>query len=412
MRSKFNIPTIFLLMLLIFGCADRQKNATESTSGTFRFTSKSMNGIEGEIQFYRKKGPKTGRLLGEGSTFEISENGKVRALIQLENWEHNRTKELMFHLDWIGANGKSFFQKRIDLLPSDSSNFLSSSISITPEKRDTGVYQLRVYLFRELIAMKTFDLIAELPNKISTEEMLNASVRLAKKVNRKTGQLLDEGSVFTIQAKKKITALLDCQRYVHSDELDHKFKFRWISPNDSLLFSKNLRLDFDDTLSQIRSSFSISPKKRLPGNHKCVVFYRGEFIAEKSFELIEAPTIVEMRTEAPKIAITLYRKKSKKSGKRIGEATFFNIEENGKVRAQLVIENEAKFRKNLQFQLKWIGPDGKSFYTKRVTLAAGESDSIIESSISATPDKRSPGAYMLKVYYRDEAIAVKKFTLK
>ncbi len=65
----------------------------------------------------------------------------------------------MFHIDWIDSTGNSLYKKRIDLSPSDSSSRIISSISLSPPKRKVGEYIVRVYLFRELIAEKKFQLV-------------------------------------------------------------------------------------------------------------------------------------------------------------------------------------------------------------------------------------------------------------
>ncbi len=65
----------------------------------------------------------------------------------------------MLHIDWLDSTGNSFYKKRIDFSLTDSSSSIKSSISTSPPKRKAGNYTVRVYLFRELIAEKKFQLI-------------------------------------------------------------------------------------------------------------------------------------------------------------------------------------------------------------------------------------------------------------
>jgi hypothetical protein len=46
----------------------------------------------------------------------------------------------------------------VEYTPNDSTQSLTSSLSITPTKRSAGHYSLQVFLFREQIAEKSFEL--------------------------------------------------------------------------------------------------------------------------------------------------------------------------------------------------------------------------------------------------------------
>ena len=60
----------------------------------------------------------------------------------------------MFHVDWLDSAGNSFYKKRIDISPADSITSITSSISISPQKRQTGKYSVRVYLFQRINCRK------------------------------------------------------------------------------------------------------------------------------------------------------------------------------------------------------------------------------------------------------------------
>ena len=84
--------------------------------------------------------------------------------LNLKNYKSANQKGLMLHIDWVDSTGNSFYKKRIDISSTDSSSKISSSISISPKKREVGNYIIRVYLFRELIAEKKFQLVETVPN--------------------------------------------------------------------------------------------------------------------------------------------------------------------------------------------------------------------------------------------------------
>jgi len=117
--------------------------------------------VSADITFCRKISKKTNKPIDKATTFVIKDNEKVRALIELKDVTRYKNKKLEFHLYWIGANGKIFYRKQIDILPGKSKSILKSAISITPAKRPPGNYSLQVYLFDSLIAEKKFELVSE-----------------------------------------------------------------------------------------------------------------------------------------------------------------------------------------------------------------------------------------------------------
>jgi len=95
-----------------------------------------------------------------------------------------------------------------------------------------------------------------------------------------------------------------------------------------------------------------------------------------------------------------------------GLDTVFTLSEREYLRILVDFENvdEVSADKAL-VHLDWIGPDGRSFYTKRIDSLNFDSTSILESSVSLSPDKREAGNYLLKVYYYRELIAQRGVTL-
>ena len=94
----------------------------------------------------------------EEHSFEIEEGARVQATIRLENVYARGKRPLMFHFVWTNPQQKRVFKRMVEYVPSDSTQTLSSSLSIPPGKRSPGHYALQVFLFREQIAEKSFEL--------------------------------------------------------------------------------------------------------------------------------------------------------------------------------------------------------------------------------------------------------------
>lgn len=98
-----------------------------------------------------------GSAVGEHS-FEIEEGASVRATVRLENVYARGKRPLMIHFVWLNPEKKRVFKRMVEYMPNDSTQTLSSTLSLTPNKRSAGHYSLQVFLFREQIAEKWFEL--------------------------------------------------------------------------------------------------------------------------------------------------------------------------------------------------------------------------------------------------------------
>jgi hypothetical protein len=114
--------------------------------------------IGAKITFCRKIDKETGQPVDVNTVFTLGENENVRALVEFENRNAFKNRELKFRLDWIDADGKSFYKKQTELSSDDPATSINSSVSISPTKRQPGKYSLRVYLFDKLVAEKEFEL--------------------------------------------------------------------------------------------------------------------------------------------------------------------------------------------------------------------------------------------------------------
>lgn len=408
----------FAQIVLTF-CSDRIETPIEGGNSTIVYPSKSENGIEAAITFCEGISKRTGNPIKEGKDFAIKENAKLYAVVKLINRKFHEDKDLMFHIDWLDSSGNSLFKKRIDLTTDDSSSTLMSSINISPDKRQPGNYSFRVYLFRELIAEKKFELITQVKDTIAviTRDLVKdveARITFCQGISKKTGKLIGTGNKFTIKDKAKVLAIVNVE---NKDTSVHNLTFYadWIGTNDSSFYRK--KIDVASNSKLFSSSISISPEKRQRGNYSLHIYLFEKLISEGKFELIEAKKKEKIITKPGSgnisASVALCERISKKTGLPINPDSVFSLKGKGNLKAIIyIVKNDTTSKQQMSFSVEWTGPDNNSFYRKNIGFSPDDTSSTITSSISISPQKRQPGNYILRVYYGKELIAEKKFLLK
>ena len=149
--------------LVLGGCSDRIETPILAADSTLVYPGKNPGDVTCRITFASssKISKKTDKRIGVSRDFDIEEKGKVYAFVDLSNRFARGDDSLSFHLVWLKPNDSTVFKKRMQYAPSDDDTTLTSSMSIAPGKRGPGTYKLCVYLFRELIAEKSFRLHGE-----------------------------------------------------------------------------------------------------------------------------------------------------------------------------------------------------------------------------------------------------------
>ena len=416
-RKSILFPTIFLQIFLTF-CSDRVETPSEGKNSTTTYRSKTASGIEASIVFCEKIKSQAGEPVNEGTVFILNNDSKVYAIVNLKNRELNTDKDLMFHIDWLDSTGNSFFKKRIDLTADDSSSTLMSLINISPDRRGPGKYSLRVYLFRELIAEKNFELVNAVPEpppivKNELIENINANIILCKGTNKKTKKLFGVGTKFETKRKAKVLAIIKIENEDSSNRL-LTFYADWIGPDGISFFKKELTMKSNE--ASFSSSISATPNKRRQGKYSLRIYLFDKLIGEKNFELVKAEvkekTGSKIEAKNLQARIIFCEKISKKTGLPITPDSIFTLKTKRKLRTVIYIEkSDSSVKVQKSFLIEWIGPDNKSFYTKKVKLMSKDSTSQILSSISLSPQKRQPGDYLLRIYYSKVLIGEKKFLL-
>lgn len=287
-NTNINISKLITLLIILFvitGCSSRDNIPVTRSDLTISYPANAIDGISAKITFYRKISKKTGNFIDEGTVFTIKEKRNLRALIDIENRLVHNNDELMFHMDWVGEDGKSFHKKQINLSADDSSKTLKSSISISPNIRQPGKYTLYIYLHRELIAEKKFELLPEVMASPLVGKEITADITLYRKTSKKTGKLIGEGTVFKIKKKRNIRALITIQNRFAYSKQELKFKISWVTEDGNQFYQKRISLSSSDSTSILTSSVSISPGKRLPGNYIIKIFLFGSLVGEKKFKI-------------------------------------------------------------------------------------------------------------------------------
>jgi hypothetical protein len=410
---------ITLAQIVLTFCSDRIETPIEGGNSTLVYPSKSVNGIEAIITFCERISKQTGDPIKAGTTFAIKENAKVYTVVDLINRKFHKDKDLMFHIDWLDSSGNSLFKKRIDLKTDDSSSTLMSSINISPDKRQPGNYSFRVYLFRELIAEKKFELIIQMKDTIAVIKRdlvkdLEARITFCQGISKKTGKLIGAGNKFEIKDKAKVLAIINLENKDTSN-LNLTFYADWIGPNDSFFYKKKIEV-FSNSNS-FSSSISISHKKRQPGNYFLRVYLFEKLITEGKFELIEAKKkekiITKPGSENISASVALCERISKKTGLPINPDSVFTLKGKGNLKAIIyIVKNDTTRKQQMSFSVEWTSPDNNTFYRKNIELSPDDTSSTITSSISISPQKRQPGIYILHVYYGKELVGEKNFLLK
>jgi len=303
-----SILTVYLLS--VSGCASRESKPIILSDSTIFYPGKFEKVFFKGISLSNKISKKTGEPVKPGTIFKLDDKAKLFASI--DNI-FSKSEASMIHIDWIDSEGNSFFRKRLDISPNDSVSLISSAISISTQKRDTGTYSVRFYLFRELFAEKKFRLVdsatysklfppkdkpkseKQQQKKITKKKVtkpktiigqVKADLILCKKLSKKTGKPIGVDSIFVIGEKANIKAVVNIEKSQVKTDEQMKFYFEWIGPDNKTFYKKKVEYSTGDSTFTISNSISISPEKRQPGTYTLQVIFRKKIIAEQKFELI------------------------------------------------------------------------------------------------------------------------------
>jgi hypothetical protein len=266
--------------MLTTACSERASEPVILPDSTIDFPSKKADGISAKITFSRYLAQKSARQSAISTVFPLKEDGNVYAVIELENRFNETDRQLMFHIDWIDPENRSFYKKQIDLAPGDSTVSLTSSVSVSPDKRPPGKYLIRIYLFRELIAEKCFELRDE-----PDVEKVSANIVFFKSIDKESGEMKGVDTVFEIKKKGILRAQIDLENLHIYQDKELTVRLEWIGPGGELFYTKKIDVKPADTVSTLTGSVSITPDKREPGEYFLRAYLFDELVAERKFVL-------------------------------------------------------------------------------------------------------------------------------
>ncbi len=285
-KAHINFLATWILFLttglLLTGCGNHHGVFEKASDGTIVLPLKKYPEYQPQILFCKDFDEETGIPEWADTIFTLNIKDWLNALVRLDSIAEDLNTS-MIHLDWVGPDDKSMYTKRVDV---DSAHFISSSISLSPERRTPGKYTLKVYYFRELLAYKTFHL---LPEKYTNEVLAKSflpQIEFCTKKSRKTGQCVDADSVFAIQEKGRVRAIISLLNRNAFPDRHLKFELDWIGPDGNDFYTKKIDIEPGEERSFIGSSISIPPGKREPGMYGIRLKLYGEIIARKSFTLL------------------------------------------------------------------------------------------------------------------------------
>jgi hypothetical protein len=227
----------------------------------------------------------TSKIYSPDTVFTISKKTWIHSYVELTNRFAYGDEELDFRIEWIDPEGKRFFARSVNLLASDSSSYLKSSVSFSPETRKEGIYSLRIKLFRQLIAEKKFEIrIIELKPEIINASA-KASISMCSSIDKNTGNPVNVNNAFSLSKKARVHAHVQLYDLNNPEKKPLTFYMVWIDPNGKPFFRKPIELQEIANPLTIQSSISIEPEKRQPGNYLLQVFLFNKKIGEESFLL-------------------------------------------------------------------------------------------------------------------------------
>jgi hypothetical protein len=152
------LAALALALLIVSGCASRSETPFYAEDSTRVYPGLKPGDVTATVTFCERYERDSGQRIDVGRMFEINERRRVWAIVDLENPLARGSRPLDFHLVWLWPDASTLYAKRLTYTPSEEDRPLVTNISIAPERRDPGRYAFQVYLFRELIAEKTFEL--------------------------------------------------------------------------------------------------------------------------------------------------------------------------------------------------------------------------------------------------------------
>jgi hypothetical protein len=234
-----------------------------------------------------------------------------------------------------------------------------------------------------------------------------AKITFSRFFGQKTGRQWGLTPVFPIKEDENVYAVVTLEKRMKNLDRDLMFHLDWLRQDGQSIYRKEIILPAGDSTMTLESSVSSSPGIREPGKYSLRIYLFRELIAEKFFEFLNEADI-----EAVKANVVFFKNIDNETGEMNGVDTVFEIKKKGILRAKTDLTGLGIYKDDeLPFRMEWYGPDGKSFYDKKVMVNPLDTNVSFTGSISITPDKREAGEYALRIYLFDEVVGEANFVL-
>lgn len=239
---------------------------------------------------------------------------------------------------------------------------------------------------------------------------VSASIKLYRKTDKKTGNLIGVGNVFTILENGNIHAAIEIKNRFLNNDKELLFHIDWTDEAGKSIYQKPFVLTPTDSISTLLSSISISPNRRKYGNYLLNVYYYRELIATKEFKMLPEFFAEQLDLVFPEIY--LCKKINRETAELIGVDSVFMIKKRGLLRVFVDLQNREIYgKRDVSFRLDWVKDDTLRFYSKRIAILSNDTSSTFDGSISIATDKREPGNYSVQLSAFNKLIAKKEFIL-
>lgn len=201
MKNSLFISFILVMVpVLLAGCASEE---SRSLTAARQGWETGADDFSLEVELCRKVSRKSGRRIGVGDEFKVTQKSYVRAFADFKNVQQDR--DYTVHLVWIKPGGKELFRKFVevrqtevaegystvinwrdaeDILKVKSDTLVTEAPEFTlpikynisaKKKRMPGEHHFRVYLDRALVLEKAFHVIGPVPAREEDEESVKVA---------------------------------------------------------------------------------------------------------------------------------------------------------------------------------------------------------------------------------------------
>ncbi len=248
--------------------------------------------------------------------------------------------------------------------------------------------------------------------QVTLHTRLKHAIKLGSTYDRNSTMPKDTGTVFELGSKAKVYAGIVLENKEHYKGKEFSGEIRWCGEDGNPFYSKSFTISPFDRSAELSSAVSANNSSREPGTYKLGIYLYNRLIGERTFRLIpEVKKEIKLtKVKGIDAGIIFCSKVGRKSGKAYGISDNFAIKKKGRVHSLVTIADTRVKPGKSSIKIEWVSPDNESFYSKTFKISGKKKSTVLNNSISVTK-KRKPGTYKCRVYFNNNLIAEKSFTL-